>query len=382
VPGNGSFESAGLDQNCDGGGPSPPGSNALGTKEDQDRALGHNFKVLLRLGVFDPLDASPFNLLGWEDMGSMSHQQLALDAARDGHVLLKNNDNTLPLDASSLSNISMVGPNWEVRAGGYSGGGSRGKFTVTTVEAVNAYLNNTKAKTKVVVGCAKPNGTNLPASHCDKNPDMFAAALVAAADADVTLISVGIDDSFEGENHDYRAITADIGLPGAQQELVEAVAEQAAKPVIVLVTGTSVDLAPLKANPRVGAILWRGYAGEASGQATADVLFGKHNPAGRLTSTFYDADFVKAWRPGVDPYTGGVSPPHNASYFDHHVQPNTSSGNPGRSYRYYTGTPAYAFGTGETGLSCARGLTFVYRVWRFCARRSELHRFSVPASQR
>ena len=106
-----------------------------------------------------------------------------------------------------------------------------------------------------------------------------------------------------------------------------------------MVTGSSVDLTDLKANSKVGAILWRGYAGEAAGMATADVIFGVVNPSGRLTTTWYSQSFVDTWKPGVDPYTGGSNSRRNASYFDHHVRPDTSTGNPGRGHRFFTGEP-------------------------------------------
>ena len=64
------------------------------------------------------------------------------------------------------------------------------------------------------------------------------------------------------------------GSDCSQAALVAAVAKAAAAPITVLVTGSSVDLTPIKANPMVGSILWRGYSGEAAGQATADVIFG------------------------------------------------------------------------------------------------------------
>jgi hypothetical protein len=65
------------------------------------------------------------------------------------------------------------------------------------------------------------------------------------------------------------------------------VALAAKKPVVLVVTGSSVDLSMPKANPKVGAIVWIGYAGQAGGAGVADVIFGKHNPDGRLTSTMY-----------------------------------------------------------------------------------------------
>ena len=71
-----------------------------------------------------------------------------------------------------------------------------------------------------------------------------------AVEADVTVVAVGIDSSFEGENGDYRAFNG-IGLPGAQAELVATVAAAAKAPIVVVVTGSSVDLAAIKASLRL-----------------------------------------------------------------------------------------------------------------------------------
>jgi len=78
----------------------------------------------------------------------------------------------------------------------------------------------------------------------------------------------------------------------------------------------------------------------------ADFLFGAFNPAGRLTSTFYPASFIDAWKPGIDPYTGGAASVRNASFFDVSMRPNATTGNPGRSHRFYTGSPSFKFGDG------------------------------------
>ena len=336
LPQNKSLQSAGLDIDCT----RANLSLALGTAADTDAALRHLWAVQLRLGRFDPLSASPHNALGWESMGTAQHQQLALEAARQGITLLKNLDETLPISEADPKRIAIIGPTAEIRSGGYSGRGTGGPFTASTAESISRYA---KASANVVPGCADVS--------CADGAGI-AAAVAAAADADLVVVAVGISsdgdvtDRFEAENTDRRALSGDIRLPGHQEELVSKAAAAAKQPIVVMVTGSSVDISALASNDKVGAILWRGYSGEASGMATADVLFGRFNPSGRLTTTWYPQSFVTAWWPGVDPYTGANSPRRNASYFDHNVRPNATTGNPGRGYRFYTGEPVYRYGHG------------------------------------
>jgi len=107
------------------------------------------------------------------------------------------------------------------------------------------------------------------------------------------------------------------------------VANAAKKPVVlVLLSGGPVDVSFAKTNPKIGAIVWAGYPGEAGGLAIAKVLFGEHNPGGKLPITWYPKDYIKI------PMT------------DMRMRPDPSSGYPGRTYRFYKGPKVFEFGYG------------------------------------
>ena len=153
-----------------------------------------------------------------------------------------------------------------------------------------------------------------------------AAALAGAATTETVVLVVGLSMEVEEETFDRQ----NLEWPGLQRELIDRVLAAASKPVVlVLVTGGPVDLSDLKSNPKVAAILYAGYIGQAGGRAIAATLFGAYNPSGRLTHTFYSNDFV-----GRVPIT------------DVSMRPNAATGHPGRTYRFYTGTPVYEFGHG------------------------------------
>jgi len=102
--------------------------------------------------------------------------------------------------------------------------------------------------------------------------------------------------------------------------------------ILVLVSGGAVDISPVLKHfsHKIHSIIFAPYGGEYGGQAVGDVLFGAHNPSGRLTQTFYFEDDI------VD----------QVSFEDMGMRPNVESGNLGRTYRFFTGSPLFPFGAG------------------------------------
>ena len=104
---------------------------------------------------------------------------------------------------------------------------------------------------------------------------LFGAAIDAVRQADATVLVMGLDQSIEAEFKDRAGLL----LPGHQQELVSRVSKASKGPtILVLMSGGPIDLSFAKNDPRIGAIVWAGYPGQAGGTAIADVLFGTHNP--------------------------------------------------------------------------------------------------------
>lgn len=98
---------------------------------------------------------------------------------------------------------------------------------------------------------------------------------------------MGLDQSIEAEARDRAGLL----LPGRQQELVSKVAMASRGPtILVLMSGGPIDVSFAKNDPRIAAILWVGYPGQAGGTAIADVLFGAHNPGNGFTISFFFTD--------------------------------------------------------------------------------------------
>ncbi|KAE8656294.1 putative beta-D-xylosidase 7 [Hibiscus syriacus] len=142
-----------------------------------------------------------------------------------------------------------------------------------------------------------------------------------AKGTDQVVLVMGLDQTQERESRDR----ADLVLPG-HQKLITSVASAANKPVIlVLLCGGPVDITFAKNNQNIRSIIWAGYPGEAGGRALAEIIFGDHNPGGRLPMTWYPQNLTKM------PMT------------DMRMRPEPSSGYPGRTYRFYQGPKVFKF---------------------------------------
>ena len=275
-------------------------------------ALANLLRVQMRLGMFDPDAAQPFRRLGADMVDTPAHRLLALEAARQGVVLVKNEGGALPLATGSASTVAVVGPNANATAGLLSNYHGNAPFVISPLQGLARYARNVT----YAQGCSIA-GTGSAG---------IAAAAATARAADATVIVVGLDQSQESEGKDRTSIA----LPGEQAQLIERVAAAAGgKVALVVIGGGAVDLAAAKANPKVSAILIAGYPGQSGGQAIAETLFGDNNPGGKLTQTWYRQEFTE-----------------QCSMLDMNMRPNRTTGCPGRGYRFFTGSPVFAFGEG------------------------------------
>lgn len=289
---------------------------------------------LFRQGIFD--EKTPWDGLGLEVMNSKEHDDLAVDMANDTIVLLKNDKGLLPLKKEGLKKVLVVGPNAKFRElGGYScgsfgvGGPLDTKINVEPLDGIINELKDTDAKVVYEKGwCAQKEkggglldlmsipGVNpeevmkmimdsmgimveestktydLPEcirfiqEDAEKNVDneiLFAKALDAAKDADLVIMIAGTDAATASEGSDRKSIA----LPSGQGAMIEQMLAVNPNTVVVLdCMGTIGDPALDKCHSLICAT----YAGQSKGTAIANVLFGKVNPNGKLTATWYKDD--------------------------------------------------------------------------------------------
>jgi beta-glucosidase len=240
-----------------------------------DRSVKRVLRTKFRLGLFENPFVNPEKAR--EIVHASEHQELALQAAREGIVLLKNEGKLLPLN-HNLHSIAVIGPNADDLRN------QLGDYTSDVVlQEITTVLKGIRGK----VG----GGTRVEyVKGCDvKGEDLneIQKAVSAARKSDVAIVVLGENEwqapgkkGTSGEGYDV----ATLELTGLQKELVQAVYATGTPTVVVLINGRPLAV-PWIAD-HVPAILEAWCPGEKGGEAIAEILFGEYNPNGKLPATF------------------------------------------------------------------------------------------------
>jgi beta-glucosidase len=252
-----------------------------------DEAVIRTLTVKYALGLFDakPLDPE----LAVRSNNTEEHRTLALQAAREGAVLLKN-DGILPLVAERLRRIAVVGPNAaRAHLGSYSTDPGRGVALLDGIRAA--------AGPRTVVDYAR--GCNITAEDLTWEghwkgevtlPDprqeekLVAEAVRIVRGADVAIVAIGENEATSRETWDNHLGDRDsLALLGAQNALVKALARTGVPLVVIVFNGRPLEIGEAVTASR--ATLEAFYLGQETGTALAEILFGKVSPSGRLPLT-------------------------------------------------------------------------------------------------
>lgn len=290
----------------------------LHSERDINASLNRLFTILFRIGMFDSQDCVPYSSIGREMIECDAHKAHALRMAQKSMVLLKNDRNLLPLKASKLKRIALIGPNAD------NGHTQLANYYGTPSEITTPYQSLLRRLgDRVKIDCIPAIGI------VDKLKDApsFAEIASQARKADVIIFVGGISADYEGEAGDAGAggyagfASGDrttMALPPVQTELMKELKKTGRPLVLVNMSGSVMNFEWESRN--ADAILQAWYGGQAAGNAIADILLGEYNPAGRMPLTTYQKD--------------SDLPP-----FEDYSMTN-------RTYRYFRGDVRYPFGYG------------------------------------
>ena len=279
------------------------------TELDIDASLAINLEVLMKLGWFDKQDKTAFAQLGEKDINNEAGRQLARKTAAQSMVLLKNSNNTLPL-SKNLQRILVTGPNADdinVLLANYNGNSGN---MVTVLEGITSAVSSS-----TVIYHNR---------GCDLTDTVLQNVHWMTGEADAVVAVMGLSPLLEGENGDAYLSQAggdkkDISFPYAQLKYLQQLREKTKKPLVVVITaGSAIELKDVEKIADAVLLAW--YPGEQGGNAVADILFGKVNPAGRLPVTFYQSN-------------------NDLPAFEDYSMK-------GRTYRYFNGEVQHPFGFG------------------------------------
>lgn len=283
----------------------------LTTEEQIDENLRQLLPTRFRLGLFDPVGTVPFDTISPVWIRKQEHIDLTLEAAEKSIVLLKNKEETLPLDPK-VNSVFVTGPtaaHAQALLANYYG----------VSEDLKTILEGVVANVAPHTIVRYSQGAMLDEKN--RNPiDWFSGE---AAESDVTIACIGISQLIEGEEGEsimsrHFGDRKEIGLPESQIEFLKVIRSKAKK-LVVVITGGSAIACP-EVYDMADALVYAWYPGEQGGMAVANTLFGKSVPSGKLPVTV--------------PYKLEDLPP-----YEDYAMAN-------RTYRYMEKEPLFPFGFG------------------------------------
>ena len=281
-----------------------------------DRELLPVFTQRMRTGEFDPRDRQPYTHITKDAIESPAHRRLTQTLARETLTLLQNRRPKgsprplLPLDPRKVKQVVVVGDQANgVFLGDYSGSPSE---RISLLGGINRAL----PKARVFFDDGKSSTTSTDP------PSLKPETQAAIKSADLVVVMVGTDDRVNTEGYDRKTLA----LPGNYKELIEQVAALGNRKIVLVDQSAGpVDLTDVRGD--VASILFSAANGQRQGAAAADVIFGKANPSGHLSFTWYSGD--------------SQLPPKN----DYDLTA-AGTGGLGRTYMHFTRKPDYPFGYG------------------------------------
>lgn len=253
----------------------------LVSPETIDSRVKDILRVKFQLGLFDnPYKGNPEQ--ADKIIHSKEHQALALEAALQSIVLLKNENNLLPLD-KNIRSVALIGPNADERKELICRYGPANAPIITVYEGLKAYLPSTQinyAKGCEIVDERYPISEILPQPLNEKEKAMIDDAVNAAQSSDIVILVLGGSEVTVREDKSR----TDLNLPGRQLDLMKAVQATGKPIVLVLLDGRAATIN--YAQEHIPAILHAWFPGEFTGTAVSEVLFGDYNPGGKLAVTF------------------------------------------------------------------------------------------------
>ncbi|MBV4202944.1 glycoside hydrolase family 3 C-terminal domain-containing protein [Bacteroides salyersiae] len=248
-----------------------------------DQRVREVLAVKFRMGLFDnPYPVEP--ALADKVVGADKHPDFVNEMQRQAMVLLKNENQFLPLDKQKIKKVLVAGPLADEDNFMISRYGPNGLSTITVLEGVKGYLQNS-AEVIYEKGCDVVD-KGWPASELFHTPltadeqDGIKRAVKQAETADVVIAVLGEDEFRVGESRSRTSLE----LPGRQQQLLEALHATGKPVVLVLINGQPLTIN--WADAHLPAILEAWFPSYQGGRLIAETLFGEHNPSGKLSVTF------------------------------------------------------------------------------------------------